>query len=167
MRPFRMGRNMFNRTLCRFHLACVGLHRRILTLLARFTFGEFGSASKLCPNVIIRGSANIHVKSHVTITETSLLHAPGDAKIIIGHRTTVSFGCQILTGTLDRTKATRHTWQDVVIGDDVWICAGAIIMPGVTIGSGAVIAAGAVVTHDVPSRTLVAGVPAEFKRNIN
>ena len=158
---------MLKRTLCRFHLAYVGLHRRISTLQARLTFGEFGSDSKLSPNVIIRGSANIHVKSHVAINETSLLHAPGDAKIMIGHRTVVSFGCQILTGTLDRTKTTGHTWQDVVIEDDVWIGAGAIIMPGVTIGNGAIIAAGAVVTDDVPSNVLVAGVPAVFKWDIN
>jgi len=100
------------------------------------------------------------------INDTSLLHAPGDARIIIGHRTVVSFGCKILTGTLDRTQTTGHTWQDVVIEDDVWICAGAIVMPGVTVGKGAIIAAGAVVTQDVPANVLVAGVPAVFKRHV-
>jgi maltose O-acetyltransferase len=39
-------------------------------------------------------------------------------------------------------------------------------LPGVTIGDGAVIAAGSVVTKDVAPRTLVAGNPAEFKKNI-
>ena len=47
------------------------------------------------------------------------------------------------------------------IGEHVLIFAGAIICPGVTIGSKAVIAAGAVVTRDVPSRAIVAGVPAK------
>lgn len=48
----------------------------------------------------------------------------------------------------------------VVIGNNVWIGAGAIILKGLTIGDGAVIAAGAVVTKDVNVGTKVAGVPA-------
>lgn len=49
---------------------------------------------------------------------------------------------------------------DVVIGNDVWIGADAIIMPGVKVGDGAVIGAGAVVTRDVEAFQIVAGVPA-------
>jgi acetyltransferase-like isoleucine patch superfamily enzyme len=48
----------------------------------------------------------------------------------------------------------------VAIGDDVWVGAGAAIMPGVSIGDGAVVGAGAVVTHDVPPGTIVVGIPA-------
>jgi phosphonate metabolism protein (transferase hexapeptide repeat family) len=48
----------------------------------------------------------------------------------------------------------------VTIGHDVWIGHGAIILPGITIGTGSVIGAGAVVTRDVPSYTIVTGVPA-------
>lgn len=48
----------------------------------------------------------------------------------------------------------------VVIGHDVWIGVGAIILQGVNIGNGAVIGAGAVVTKDVGPYCIVAGVPA-------
>lgn len=48
----------------------------------------------------------------------------------------------------------------VVIEDDVWVGAGAIILKGVTIRSGAIVAAGAVVTKDVPHDAVVAGTPA-------
>ena len=47
----------------------------------------------------------------------------------------------------------------IVIGNDVWIGSGAIILSEVKIGDGAVIGAGCVVTHDVPPYAIVAGVP--------
>jgi len=50
------------------------------------------------------------------------------------------------------------------IGNDVWIGAQVLILPGVTIGDGAVVAGGAVVTKDVPPYAIVAGVPAEIKK---
>lgn len=47
------------------------------------------------------------------------------------------------------------------IGNDVWIGYEAVILSGVTIGDGAIIGARAVVTKDVPSYTVVGGVPAK------
>ncbi|MGA2013307.1 MAG: acyltransferase [Solirubrobacteraceae bacterium] len=55
----------------------------------------------------------------------------------------------------------------IVVGDDVWIGRGALIMPGVHIGDGSVVAAGAVVTRSVPPRCLVAGVPAKVIRELD
>lgn len=54
--------------------------------------------------------------------------------------------------------------ESIVIGNDVWIGAGAIILPSVTIGNGAIIGAGAVVTKDVPDYAIVVGVPATIKK---
>lgn len=48
------------------------------------------------------------------------------------------------------------------VGNDVWVGANAVIMPGLKIGDGAVIGAGAVVTKDVPPYAIVAGVPAKI-----
>ena len=50
--------------------------------------------------------------------------------------------------------------QNTVIGDDVWIGFGAIVMSGVRISEGCIIAAGAVVTKDTDSYSIYAGVPA-------
>lgn len=54
--------------------------------------------------------------------------------------------------------------KPVIIGNDVWIGANVIILPGVHIGDGAVLAAGAVVTKDVDDYAIVGGIPAKVIR---
>lgn len=49
----------------------------------------------------------------------------------------------------------------VIIKKNAWIAIGVIILPGVTIGEGSIVASGSVVTKDVPSNTLVGGIPAK------
>jgi len=51
-----------------------------------------------------------------------------------------------------------------IVGNDVWMGVGCIVLDGLTIGDGAVIAAGAVVTKDVPPYAIVGGVPARIIR---
>lgn len=58
----------------------------------------------------------------------------------------------------------KHESLGIVIEDDVWVGANAVIVDGVTIGRGAVIAAGAVVSKDVPPMAIVGGVPAKVLR---
>ena len=58
------------------------------------------------------------------------------------------------------------TAEGIVIENDAWIGAGAIILDGVRVGQGAVVGAGAVVTRDVPPHTVVAGNPASVVKTI-
>ncbi len=60
----------------------------------------------------------------------------------------------------DRSQRPPLVSRPVVIGDDVWIGIGAIILKGVGIGDGSFVAPGSVVTHDVPPGVRVAGNPA-------
>lgn len=63
-------------------------------------------------------------------------------------------------------RAHLATATPVVIGNDVWIGAHVTVLPGVTIGDNVVVAAGAVVTKDVPSNSIVGGVPARILRHL-
>ena len=60
----------------------------------------------------------------------------------------------------------QHSTQPrpIVIGDDVWIGARVIILPGVQVGTGSVIGAGSVVTHNVMPYSIVGGNPAKLIR---
>lgn len=94
-----------------------------------------------------------------------------------GGRIGIGSGCQIaqfvciiaVNHSFDNVESI-HTapWDTsrstVEIGDDVWIGAHAVILPGARIGKGAVIAAGAVVTGNIPEFAVAAGVPARFIR---
>jgi acetyltransferase-like isoleucine patch superfamily enzyme len=81
--------------------------------------------------------------------------------ITIGNNVSVSYNVSIMTGSHDYNNPNfRGRFLPVHIDDYVWIGNNAVIQQNITIGRGAVVCAGAVVTKDVPSFTVVAGVPA-------
>jgi len=103
------------------------------------------------------------------------------AKSLIGEHTVirgqggVTIGDRVYTSPFTQIIAVNHVFDDptrpfieqgitaegIVIEDDVWLGASAVITDGVRVGKGAVVAAGAVVTKDVPPYTVVGGVPAK------
>ncbi len=94
-------------------------------------------------------------------------------QITIGNRVQIGPHCYItdfdhdLMVDLDRPfHRGDKVFAAVVIEDNVWIGAGVTILKGVTIGKNAVVAAGSVVTKNVAPNTVVAGVPASFKKEI-
>lgn len=107
----------------------------------------------------LRIGRNCSIGSQTTMSAVSGIEI-GDDCIIAGqcyfgggrYRTELGAGPMVRQGL--RTKG------PVVLGDDVWVGAGATVLDGVRIGSGAIVGAGAVVTKDVPENAIVGGCPA-------
>ena len=90
-------------------------------------------------------------------------------RVTIGDYAQFGPGVQILTpmhpmNALERRG--KEYGKPVEIGADVWVGAGALILPGVKIGSRSVIGAGSVVTRDVPDGVFAAGNPCRVIREI-
>ena len=100
------------------------------------------------------------------------LHNTIIGPVSIGHHVNLAQGVTVTALNHNYADATRRideqdvTTKPVTIANDVWIGAGAVVLPGVTIGQHAVVAAGAVVTNDVPEFCLVGGVPAKIIKKI-
>ena len=92
-------------------------------------------------------------------------------KITIGNNVMIAPNVSIVTEEhamdVEQRLAGLEYTHPVTIGDNVWICTGAMVLPGVTIGKGAIVAAGAVVHRDVPPFTVVGGVPARILRELS
>ncbi|HEX2121376.1 MAG TPA: DapH/DapD/GlmU-related protein, partial [Thermoanaerobaculia bacterium] len=89
--------------------------------------------------------------------------------VTIGDYTQFGPGVQILTPLhpMNAKERREHEFGSAVeIGSDVWVGAGALILPGVRIGSAAVIGAGSVVTRNVPDRVFAAGNPYRVTRTL-
>ena len=110
--------------------------------------------------VVIYDPGKLEFGDQVDVGEFTHIRANGGIRI--GSRVLIAANVTITTREhpveLPRWGVTKDA--PIAIEDDVWIGAGAVVLPGVTIGKGAVVAAGAVVTASVDPFTVVAGVPA-------
>jgi len=112
---------------------------------------------------------NLFIGDNVAINNDVWINAVGGVyignNVLIGPKVIIHSANHIYDDPNVLIRNQGHETKRVIIKDDVWICAGAIILPGVTIGQGAVVAAGAVVTKDVKPYSVVAGVPARTIKN--
>lgn len=111
-----------------------------------------------CGGRILLGS-HVRINSGVVLASYSSISIGNDC--MIGEYVTIrdaDHGTE--PGAPMRTQA--HTSVPIVIGNDVWIARGAVILKGVTIGDGVVVAANSVVNRDVPPNAIVGGVSAKL-----
>lgn len=118
------------------------------------------SGAHLCP---CNSESRVSVGARTSIGFHTLIYA--SSSISIGSDCMIAPFVYIVDSNHGIEKGIPMNQQDniarpIVIGDDVWIGAHAVVLPGVSVGNGAVIAAGAVVKEDVGENMIVGGVPA-------
>ncbi|MBW4518926.1 MAG: acyltransferase [Scytolyngbya sp. HA4215-MV1] len=108
---------------------------------------------------------NLEIGNGVSIG--TYVHMWCQGGITIGNRVLIASHTAITSVTHNHSKADMRKdtiRQPVIIEDDVWIGAHAVILPGITIGKGAVIGANSVVTKDVAPYSIMIGSPAKVHK---
>lgn len=112
---------------------------------------------------------NIHIGNHVYINYDCTIIDDTDVYIgdytMIGPKVTIATACHPIDP--ESRKKTAEFNLPIHIDDNVWIGAGAIILPGISIGKNSVIGAGSVVTKDIPSDVVAFGNPCQVYREIS
>lgn len=123
-------------------------------------------------NSIVSFSENIRVKDGVRSGKLFIspeLYIQGINGIDFGENIWIAPGVKIISANHDYCDYTKHVKTDRIrIGDNCWIGANAIILPGVVLGDHVIVAAGSVVTKSFKDgNCVIAGVPARKVREID
>jgi acetyltransferase-like isoleucine patch superfamily enzyme len=132
----------------------------------RSCLGSCGNDVVISKRSIIAGSKNIFMGEHVYIGPNALIYTT-EAKLYIGNYVMAGPNITIITGSHRTDVIGEYMYNvheklpendmDVIIEDDVWIGANAMILKGATIGRGSVVAGGAVVTKSIPPYSIFIG----------
>lgn len=163
-------------------------------LFAQAAMGECGSGVRFGQYVTIGCARNIKIKKNVTFGRGCELYACGGALTIesgckfnsnvllnasvAGH---IAFGKNCIIGPGVILRSSNHKSSDlnipimyqgheggcITIGNNVWIGAGAIILPNVKIGDGVIVGAGSVVTKSFSANQVIGGIPAKLIKERN
>ncbi len=136
--------------------------RRVLEEL----LAAFGAESEIRPPFFCDDGSHLRIGARVFANFG--LVALDVAPITIGDDVQIGPNVQLLTPTHPiEAGPRRDKWEaarPIVVGDNVWLGGGAVVLPGVTIGENTVVGAGAVVTRDLPADVVAVGNPARVIR---
>lgn len=138
--------------------------------LLKKMFAEIGEGCYIEPPLYANwGGKNAHFGNNVYANFSLTL--VDDTDIFVGDNVMFAPNVTVIAGTHPispelRRKAAQYNLP-VTIGDNVWIGAGAVILPGVRIGENSVVGAGAVVTKDIPANVVAVGNPCRILREIS
>ena len=127
-------------------------------------FPTLGQSSHINTPVTAVRPHMVSIGKNVVIMPGCLMMAAGGISIDDGAM--IAANVQLISNNHDLYERQIITCRPIHIGRNVWIGAGATILPGVTIGDNAVVGAASVVTKDVASDTIVAGNPARLIKRI-
>ena len=144
---------------------CFALKRSML----RWAGAKVGRNVRVCSSVMIVGAGELEIGDNTWIGHRCLISASSSVRIgknvDIAPNVFIGNGTHGITPDRDRI-ADLECSRDVEVGDGCWLCAGSMVLPGVSLGAKCVVAAGSVVTRSFGPMKLLAGVPACIKREL-
>ena len=146
--------------------------QRMKASLLRWAGVKVGDGVRVFQGAKIQGVGEVELCDRAFIGHEALLMVNEGGKIVLKPKAGVSSRVIIMTGYHHITPdgegilSKEGTTSIVTIGYGCSVSAGSIILPGVTVGEMSIVAAGSVVTKDVEPYTMVAGVPAVFKKKL-
>lgn len=155
------------RDLCRELNATADSEQERRTAILVELLGEGGDSLRLEPPFYCDYGSNIRLGKSVFFNFNCIVLDVCEVRV--GDFSQFGPGVQILTPLHPMDAALRRSQEfgkPVEIGSDVWVGAGALILPGVRIGSRTVIGAGSVVTRDVPDDVFAVGNPCRVVRTL-
>jgi acetyltransferase-like isoleucine patch superfamily enzyme len=137
----------------------------------RLLFQKIKGFCWIQPNVRFVECRHLSIGRIVAINSGTYINAIGGIRmgdyVLIGSNVTISSGLHPIAGKTPPVFARPVTKKEIVIEDDVWIGAGAVIMPGIKIAQGTVVGANSVVTKSTEAYSVVVGAPARKIRSRN
>jgi len=146
-----------NRTNCRENIR-FGNYNNISCNITLNKFGRISVGDYVFMNFVqMRIDHDLKIGSHCMFGPSVVLWDTDNHPLSASKRHTQ---CEEIAKEFPLLKSYEADGGHIVIGNDVWVGMGALILGGVTIGDGAIIAARSVVTKNVEPYTIVAGIPA-------
>lgn len=141
-------------------------NEELVALFSELTGEQVDASFGIFPPFYTDCGRNIHVGKNVFINASC--HFQDQGGIYIGDGCLIGHNAMFATINHDEIPEKRGDmyFRPITLGNNVWVGANVTICPGVTVGDGAIIAAGSVVTKDVAANTVVAGVPAQYVRDV-
>ena len=151
------------------------LIKRIKRYKLSKSFKHFGNSIAIYGHPKFINPKHIAIGDNASINDGVIINAT-DSEIYIGDSVTISANAMIIAASYDVNRflyddtieKRKHCYSKINISSNVWICAGAIILPNVFIADHVIIGAGSVVTHSISeSYVIVAGNPARIIKHIS
>lgn len=144
------------------------MDRTAATAVLQELLGQIGDGVHIKPPLFVDYGSFITIGAR-TFANYGLV-ALDVARITIGEDVQIGPNVQLLTPTHPIEPGLRRekyeAAQPIVIGHNVWLGGGVIVLPGVMIGENSVIGAGSVVTKDIPANVVAVGNPARIARHL-